>query len=99
VSSFVVKPILSSMLRIEDNFSKAAYIYCLMANCLQFRKEIVDNPTKMGALGTRALLCELLAIKLLKEFSTRELVRPHSVVDLSQSSSSGVRSLDRRLEL
>ncbi|KAF8242764.1 hypothetical protein K440DRAFT_95637 [Wilcoxina mikolae CBS 423.85] len=74
VSSFVVKPILSSMLRMEDNFSKAAYIYSLMANCLQFRKEMVENPTRMGALGTRALLCELLAIKLLKEFSTRELI-------------------------
>ncbi|KAF8538083.1 hypothetical protein BDD12DRAFT_911050 [Trichophaea hybrida] len=74
VSSFVVKPILSSMLRMDDNFSKAAYIYSLMANCLQFRKEMVENPTKMGALGTRALLCELLAIKLLKEFSTRELI-------------------------
>lgn len=32
------------------------------------------NPGISGASKTRALVCELLAIKLLKEFSTRELV-------------------------
>lgn len=32
------------------------------------------NPGNSGASKTRALVCELLAIKLLKEFSTRELV-------------------------
>lgn len=32
------------------------------------------NPGNSGASRTRALVCELLAIKLLKEFSTRELV-------------------------
>ena len=31
-------------------------------------------PGNSGASKTRALVCELLAIKLLKEFSTRELV-------------------------
>ncbi len=45
-----------------------------MANCLQFNKEIQMNPGNSGASKTRAMVCELLAIKLLKEFSTRELI-------------------------
>ena len=32
------------------------------------------NPENSGASKTRSMVCELLAIKLLKEFSTRELV-------------------------
>lgn len=51
-----------------------------MANCLQFCKEIQTNPGNSGASKTRALVCELLAIKLLKEFSTRELVRQRLLV-------------------
>ena len=46
-----------------------------MANCLQFNKEVSMYPGNSGASKTRALVCELLAIKLLKEYSTRELVR------------------------
>ena len=45
-----------------------------MANCLQFNKEVQMNPGNSGASKTRAMVCELLAIKLLKEFSVRELV-------------------------
>ena len=45
-----------------------------MANCLQFNKEISLNPGNSGASKTRALVCELLAIKLLREYSTRELI-------------------------
>ena len=45
-----------------------------MANCLQFSKEVSTHPGNSGTSKTRALVCELLAIKLLKEFSTRELV-------------------------
>ena len=45
-----------------------------MANCLQFNKEVAMYPGNSGSSKTRALVCELLAIKLLKEFSTRELV-------------------------
>lgn len=45
-----------------------------MANCLQFNKEVHLNPGNSGANRTRALVCELLAIKLLKDFSTRELI-------------------------
>jgi hypothetical protein len=46
----------------------------LIANCLQFRKEGEANPGNVGVSKTRALLCELLAMRLLKEFSTRELI-------------------------
>ena len=45
-----------------------------MANCLQFDKEVQLNPGNSGTSRTRALVCELLAIKLLKDFSTRELI-------------------------
>lgn len=45
-----------------------------MANCLQFNKEISLNPGNSGSSRTRALVCELLAIKLLKEYTTRELI-------------------------
>jgi hypothetical protein len=45
-----------------------------MANCLQFQKEGQSNPGNAGNSKTRALVCELLAIKLLKEYNTRELI-------------------------
>ena len=56
-----------------EHFSRGA-LYCLVANCLQFRKEGEANPGNVGVSKTRALLCELLAMRLLKEFSTRELI-------------------------
>lgn len=56
-----------------SHFSRAT-IYALMANCLQFRKEEQANPGNAGNSRTRALVCELLAIKLLKEYNTRELI-------------------------
>jgi hypothetical protein len=49
-----------------------------MANCLQFSKEAYENPAIASISKTRALLSELLAIKLLKEFTNRELVRTYS---------------------
>ncbi|KAF2631231.1 hypothetical protein BU25DRAFT_407759 [Macroventuria anomochaeta] len=71
VSQFLVKPI-QQQIRAE-HFSRGA-LYCLVANCLQFRKEGEANPGNVGVSKTRALLCELLAMRLLKEFSTRELI-------------------------
>ena len=71
VSLFLVKPIQQQIL--ASHFSKAT-LYALIANCLQFRKESQNNPGQSGTSRTRALVCELLAIKLLKEFTTRELV-------------------------
>ncbi|PVI03203.1 hypothetical protein DM02DRAFT_521310 [Periconia macrospinosa] len=71
VSQFLVKPIQQTIL--ADHFSRGA-IYCLLANCLQFRKEGEANPANVGVNKSRALVCELLAMRLLKEFSTRELI-------------------------
>ncbi|CAI6228537.1 unnamed protein product [Periconia digitata] len=71
VSQFLVKPIQQQIL--ADHFSRGA-IYCLLANCLQFRKEGEANPANIGVNKSRALVCELLAMRLLKEFSTRELI-------------------------
>lgn len=45
-----------------------------MANSLQFQKEGQTNPGNAGTSRTRAMVCELLAIKLLKEYNTRELI-------------------------
>jgi hypothetical protein len=71
VSQFLVKPI-QQQIR-SEHFSRGT-LYCLLANCLQFKKESEENPGNMGVSKTRALICELLAMRLLKEFSTRELI-------------------------
>lgn len=71
VSQFLVKP-MQVQIR-QQHFSRAT-IYALMANCLQFAKEGQLNPGNAGTSSTRAKVCELLAIKLLKEYSTRELI-------------------------
>ncbi|MCJ1378569.1 hypothetical protein MMC17_001668 [Xylographa soralifera] len=72
VSQFLVKPIQQQIL--ASHFNKAT-LYALVTNCLQFSKEAQMSPGNSGTSKTRAMVCELLAIKLLKEFSTRELVR------------------------
>ncbi|KAK3951287.1 hypothetical protein QBC32DRAFT_344425 [Pseudoneurospora amorphoporcata] len=56
-----------------QHFSRGT-LYALMANCLQFEKESQIYPANTGTSSTRAKVCELLAIKLLKEYSTRELI-------------------------
>ncbi|KAI9756902.1 MAG: Dicer-like protein 1 [Chaenotheca gracillima] len=71
VSQFLVKPI-QQQIR-TSHFSRAT-IYALMANGLQFVKESHSNPGNSGVSRTRALVCELLAMKLLKEFTSRELI-------------------------
>lgn len=55
------------------HFSRAT-LYALLANCLQFAKEAQMNPGNAGNSRTRAMVCELLAIKLLKDYNTRELI-------------------------
>jgi hypothetical protein len=72
VSQFLVKPIQQQIL--ASHFSRAT-LYALIANALQFSKEVEMNPGNSGASKTRAMVCELLAIRLLKEYTTRELVR------------------------
>lgn len=71
MSQFLVKPIQQKIM--SAHFSRAT-LYALMANCLQFEKEIHLNPGNSGASQTRAMVSELLAIKLLREYSTRELI-------------------------
>lgn len=71
VSQFLVKPIQQKLM--SAHFSRAT-LYALMANCLQFEKEIHLNPGNSGASQTRAMVSELLAIKLLREYTTRELI-------------------------
>ncbi|KAL3419841.1 integral membrane channel protein [Phlyctema vagabunda] len=71
VSQFLVKP-MQQQIR-TSHFSRAT-LYALMANCLQFTKEGERNAGLAGNSRTRALVCELLAIKLLKEYNTRELI-------------------------
>jgi hypothetical protein len=71
VSQFLVKPMQQQIL--AQHFSPAT-IYALMANCLQFEKEGQLYPATAGTSATRARVCELLAIKVLKEYTTRELI-------------------------
>ena len=71
VSQFLVKPMLQQIR--TQHFSRAT-LYALMANCLQFAKEAQYFPGNAGTSNTRAKVCELIAIKLLKEYSTRELI-------------------------
>ncbi|CEJ57983.1 hypothetical protein PMG11_06656 [Penicillium brasilianum] len=71
VSQFLVKPIQQKLM--SAHFSRAT-LYALMANCLQFEKEIHLNLGNSGASQTRAMVSELLAIKLLREYTTRELI-------------------------
>ncbi|PGH16476.1 hypothetical protein AJ80_05160 [Polytolypa hystricis UAMH7299] len=71
VSQFLLKPIQQEIH--TAHFSRAT-LYALMANCLQFIKEVDLNPGNSGTSKTRAMVCELLAIKLLKEYTTRELI-------------------------
>ncbi len=71
VSQFLVKP-MQQQIRTQ-HFNRAT-LYALMANCLKFTKEGQLYPGNAGTSSTRAKVCELLALKLLKEYSTRELI-------------------------
>ncbi|KAL9082070.1 MAG: hypothetical protein Q9159_006757 [Coniocarpon cinnabarinum] len=71
ISQFLVKPIQNDI--ISSHWSRAS-LYALLANSLQFKKEGQLNPGIVGVCNTRALLAELLAIRLLKEYDTRELI-------------------------
>ncbi|KAF4984616.1 hypothetical protein FZEAL_238 [Fusarium zealandicum] len=71
VSQFLVKPMQQ---QIRAQHYTRATLYALMANCLQFNKEGERYPGNAGTSSTRAKVCELLALKLLKEYNTRELI-------------------------
>ncbi|KAI4107609.1 MAG: hypothetical protein LQ339_002515 [Xanthoria mediterranea] len=76
VSQFLVKPIQQ---QIRTSHFSSATIYALLANCLQFKKEEQLYPGNSGSSRTKALVAELLAIRLLREFSTRELPSPDAL--------------------
>ncbi|KAL8930954.1 MAG: hypothetical protein Q9208_000055 [Pyrenodesmia sp. 3 TL-2023] len=67
----MVKPIQQ---QIRASHFSSATIYALLTNGLQFKKEEQLYPGNSGTSRTRALVAELLAIRLLREFSTRELI-------------------------
>lgn len=71
ISQFLVKPIQQRIM--ASHFSRAS-LYALMTNCLQFSKEVHLYPGNSGTSQTRAMLSELLAIKLLRDYTTRELI-------------------------
>ncbi|KAE8375045.1 hypothetical protein BDV26DRAFT_268698 [Aspergillus bertholletiae] len=71
ISQFLVKPIQQQIRAFH--FSRAT-LYALLTNCLQFNKEVHLNPGNSGTSQTRAMVSELLAIKLLREYTTRELI-------------------------
>ena len=71
ISQFLVKPVQNDIR--TSHFSRAT-LYALLANCLQFKKEGQLNPGIVGVCNTRAVLSELLAVRLLKEYNTRELI-------------------------
>jgi hypothetical protein len=70
ISQFLVKP-LSQQIK-QSHFSRGTLL-ALIANCLQFKKDAELHPGSVGVYRTRALICELLAMRLLKESSTREV--------------------------
>jgi hypothetical protein len=70
ISQFLIKPI---QLEIKTSHLTSATLYALLANSLQFQKEGQLSPGTVGLSNTRALTCELLAMRLLKDFSTREV--------------------------
>ncbi|VBB83847.1 Putative protein of unknown function [Podospora comata] len=71
VSQFLIRP-MQQQIRTQ-HFSRGT-LYALMANCLQFGKEGQLYPGNAGTSSTRAKVCELLALKILKEYTTRELI-------------------------
>lgn len=70
LNSFLVKPL---MMKCRDRRTRAI-IFCLLTNCAQYRKEAEEDAARAGVSLTRALACELLAVKSLKEFTPRELI-------------------------
>ncbi|KAL2827534.1 hypothetical protein BDW59DRAFT_55516 [Aspergillus cavernicola] len=71
ISQFLVKPIQQKIKALH--FSRAT-LFALMTNCLQFDREVHLNPGNSGTNHTRAMVSELLAIKLLRDYTTRELI-------------------------
>lgn len=65
VNSFLVRPLVAEL---KANLSLGT-IYALMANILQFTKESEADVACAGIMTTRSLVCGILAMKLLKEYT------------------------------
>ena len=72
---FLVRPVLGRM----KAHKSYAIVYALLANAGQFQREAEQRAAYSGVSATRASLCELLATKILKDFTPRELVPPSKV--------------------
>ncbi|KAK9422398.1 putative Ion transport domain-containing protein [Seiridium unicorne] len=95
VSQFLVKPMQQ---QIRNTHLNRATLYALMANCLGFKTEGELYPANAGTSSTRAKVCELLALKLLKEYSTRELIDAlsYDFYPLQGAPESGIRGPTRQ---
>jgi hypothetical protein len=78
ISQFLVKPIQQE---IRSSHYSRATLCALLSNCLQFQKDGEMSPGTVGMSRTRALICELLAMRLLRDYSTREVGRIQCVID------------------
>lgn len=65
IHSFLIRPM---VMVCKDNLT-AGTLYALMANMLQFQKEGALNMGMSGVMSTRAMICEIVAIKLLREYT------------------------------
>ena len=70
LNSFLIRPLMQKC----HSRNSRAIIFCLLTNCAQYLKEAEEDAARAGVSSTRALTCELLACKSLKEFSPRELI-------------------------
>lgn len=70
LNSFLVRPLLAKC----RSQGSRAIIFCLLTNCAQYLKEAEEDAARASVNNTRALACELLACKILKEFTPRELI-------------------------
>ncbi|ANB13997.1 Yvc1p [Sugiyamaella lignohabitans] len=70
VHSFLIKPLVADL---RDGLC-AGTLYGLMANSIQFTKESSSYAAMAGVMATRAMICEIVAIKLLKDFDEDDLM-------------------------
>lgn len=65
VNSFLVRPLVAEL---KLNLSLGT-IYALIANMLQFSKESESDVSMNGIMNTRSMVCGIVAMKLLKEYT------------------------------
>jgi len=73
ISRFLIKPIERQISLIRQSHLSKASLYALLATGLQFQREGQTNPGSVGTSTTRAMICELLAMRILRESNTREV--------------------------